>query len=280
MKIALCLNGMAQHPGKKIVGGQMWDGKTGKRTPVEWQRGLEHYQKHLFVHNDIDVFVCTPSVHAEKELLDAYKPKAAIFEPDPKFNTAGMKVDKNYPAGIDSKTQITIARWYSVQKCVQLKKRYEEKHNFKYDIVMVGRFDVCWMCDVHFDQFDPNYFYASHWCVMKQKNGRGIRHEDWFLYGWDKKDNRDLQHIHTGYPHTPHYPALADYWFFGGTELMDKFGDLYDDIGQLLRDGVPSNHEFAFKRLQRTGLLPKLKFAFHIHPDCFLTRFVYCDWRK
>ena len=280
MKIALCLTGMAQHPGKKIVGGQMWDGKTGKRTPVEWKRGLEHYQKHLFAHNDIDVFVCTPSVHVKQELMDAYKPKDAVFEPDPNFKTAGMKVDKNYPAGVDSKTQITIARWYSVQKCVQLKKKYEEEHGFKYDIVMVGRFDVCWMTDVHFDQFDPNYFYCSNWCVMKMPNGRGIRHEDWFLHGWNKKENKDLQHIHTGYPHIGTYKALADYWFFGGTELMDKFGDLYNNVGQFLKEGVPSNHEFAFKQLQKTGLLPKLKFQFHIHDDCFLTRFVYFDWRK
>ncbi len=271
---------MASHPGKKIVGGQMWDGASGKRTPVEWEKGLEHYQKHLFDHNDIDIFIHTPSVDAEQELRDAYSPKAAIFEPDPRFNIAGAKIDKNYPDGITSKTQITIARWYSIQRCIQLKRKYEEEHGFKYDMVMIGRFDVAWMTDVHFDQFDPSNFYASNWCVMKLPNGQGIRHEDWFLQGWDKKDNANLQHVHTGYPHTPHYPALADYWFFGGSEIMDKFGDLYNNIGQFLKEGVPSNHEFALKQLQRTGLLPKLRFQFHIHPDCFLCRFVYFDWRK
>lgn len=271
---------MALHPGKKVVGGQMWDGKTGKRTPVEWKQGLEHYQRHVFDHNDVDVFMHTPSIDAEQELRDAYKPKAAIFEPDPKFNIAGAKVDKNYPDGITSKTQITIARWYSIQRCMQLKKQYEEDHGFKYDMVMIGRFDVSWVTDVYFDQFDPDYFYASNWCVMKQSNGQGIRHEDWFLHGWDKKENKELQHIHTGYPHTPHYPALADYWFFGGTELMDQFGDLYGNIGRFLREGVPSNHEFALKQLKITGLLPRLRFAFHIHNDCFLSRFIYFDWRK
>jgi hypothetical protein len=280
MKVALCLNGMASHPGKKVVGGQMWNGKTGKRTPVEWEKGLEHYQKHLFPYNDTDVFIHTPSTNAEQELIAAYNPKAAIFEPDPKFNITGAKVDKNYPDGVTSKTQITIARWYSIQKCMRLKAQYEADNKFKYDMVMIGRFDVAWMVDVHFDQFDPNNFYASNWCVMKMPNGQGIRHEDWFLHGWDKKENKDLQHIHTGYPHTPHYPALADYWFFGGSEIMDKFGNLYDNVGRFLREGVPSNHEFALKQLQLTGLLPKLKFAFHIHDDCFLARFVYHDWRK
>jgi hypothetical protein len=167
-----------------------------------------------------------------------------------------------------------------MQRCVQLKKQYEEEHGFKYDMVMIGRFDVAWMTDVHFDQFDPDNFYSSNWCVMKLPNGQGIRHEDWFLNGWDKKDNKNLQHVHLGHPHTPHYQALADYWFFGGTEIMDKFANLHDNIGRFLKTGVPSNHEFAFRHLKEIGLLPKLKFAFHIHDDCFLTRFVYCDWRK
>jgi len=280
MRVALCLTGLASHPGQKIVGGQMWDGKTGKRTPVEWTKGFEHYQRHLFAHNDIDVFIHTPSMNVQQELINAYQPKKAIFEPIPKFSITGAKVDKNYPDGITSKIQITIARWYSIQKCMQLKKQYEQEHGFKYDMVMIGRFDVAWMVDVHFNKFDPNFFYASNWCVMKLPNGQGIRHEDWFFHGWDKKNDPTLQHTHTGYPHTPHYPALADYWFFGGSEIVDKFGNLYDNVGRFLREGVPSNHEFALKQLKITGLLSQLKFAFHIHNDCFLARFVYTDWRK
>lgn len=280
MKVALCLNGMALHPGKKIVGGQMWDGKTGKRTPVEWKKGLEHYRKHLFAHNDIDVFIHTPSICVKKELITAYQPKGAIFEPDPEFNVQGAIGDKDYPDGVTSKTQITAARWYSIQKCMELKRQYEEKHQFKYDMVMIGRFDVAWMVDVDFSQFDPNYFYSSNWCVMRLPNGHGIRHEDWFINNWNKKNDSTLQHTHIGYPHTPHYKALADYWFFGSSEIMDQFGNLYNNIERFLREGVPSNHEFAFRQLQLTGLLPKLRFAFHIHDDCFLARFIYMDWRK
>lgn len=280
MKIALCLTGMASHSGKKVVGGQMWDGKTGKRTPVSWEKCLEHYKKHLFDHNDIDVFIHTPSVNVRQELMNAYNPKAAIFEPDPKFNISGARVDNDYPDGVTSKTQITIARWNSIQKCVQLKKKYEEEHDFKYDIVMIGRFDVVWMTDVHFEQFDPNSFYVSNWCVMRKQNGIGIRHEDWFIDGWAEKENKELSHTHIGYPHDPHYLALADYWFFGGSEMINKFGNLYDNIGRFIREGVPSNHEFALKQVKEIGVLSQLRFAFHIHPDCFLSRFVYCDWRK
>lgn len=280
LKVALCLTGMALHPGKKVVGGQMWNGKTGKRTPVEWMNGLKHYQKHILSHNDVDVFIHTPSINAKEDLIEAYQPKAIISEPDPNFDTAGMKIDNSFPDGMTSKTQITIARWYSIQKCIQFKRQYEKQNNFLYDIVMIGRFDVAWMVDVDFSKFDPNYFYASNWCVMKFPDGRGIRHENWFLQGWDKKDNSNLIHTHIGYPHNPNYPALADYWFFGGSEIMDKFGDLYNNIGNFLKSGVPSNHEFALKQLKITGLLPKLKFVFHIHNDCFLSRFVYTDWRK
>lgn len=271
---------MALHGGKKTVNGQIWNGKTGERTPVEWRRGLEHYQRHMFAHNDIDVFIHTPNTDIEQELRDAYKPKAAIFEPDPMFNAVGDKTGRDDPGGATSMRQINIARWHGIQQCMKLKKQYEKDNGFKYDMAMIGRFDVAWMVDVHFEKFDPNYFYASNWCIMKLPNGKGISHKNWFLHGWDKKENKELKHIHTGYPHTPHYQALADYWFFGGTEVMDEFGNLYDNVGRFIKGGVTCPHSFAFQQLRITGLLAKLKFAFHIHNDCFLSRFVYCDWRK
>lgn len=280
LRTALCLTGMALHPGKKIVGGQMWNGKTGKRTPVEWTKGLEHYQKHILSKNDIDVFIHSPNVDIEQELKGAYKPKDAIFETDPSFNFPGSKGDRSYPDGITNKTQITAARWYSIQKCMQLKQKYEKENSFKYDMVMIGRFDVAWMIDVDFSKFDPNYFYASNWCVMRLPNGHGVRHEDWFFNGWDKKTDQNLRHTHIGYMNDPNYQALADYWFFGGSEIMDKFSNLYDNLHLFLSQGVPSNHEFALKQLRMIGCLPKLKFAFHIHNDCFLIRHLYSDWRK
>lgn len=281
MKVALCLNGLASHPGKKIVGGQMWNGKTGRRTPVDWIKSLEHYQEHILSKNDVDVFIHSPSLHVQADLIKAYKPKKFVFEEDPVFSKPGDKrKDPGYPDGVTTKTQITIARWYSVKKCVELKQQYEQENNFQYDMVMIGRFDVAWMVDVDFSQFDPNYFYVSNWCVMRMPNGFGIRHENWFFQGWDKKKDHNLKHTHIGWPHDPNYPALADYWFFGGSKLIDKFAILHDHIGRFLKTAIPSNHEFALKHLKELGLLDKIKFAFHIHDDCFLVRHAYTDWRK
>lgn len=288
MRIALCLSGMAGGKTAKMFGGQMWDGNKSKLIyPVpDCELGHKHYQKHIFNHNEVDVFIHTWNPELEEQLKQLYKPKMGSYETDKLFHSATKgkhSGDPSYPDGIKSKRQITISRWYSMQKSVELKRQYEKAHGFVYDAVMVGRFDVVWLTDVHFDQFDMQYFYASNWCVMKLPNGMGLRHENWYHQRWhegDKAERSQIRHTHTGYPHTPHYKALADYWFFSGSAIMDQFANLYSEIDGYLNVLQPSNHELAWYHLCRLGMVPKLKFAFHIHDDCHLTRHVYTDWRN
>jgi hypothetical protein len=282
MKVALCLSGFAGGNSKKVFGGQMWNGKTGLVYPVpDFKLGYKHYKKHIFDNNDVDVFMHSWSTDLESPLCDTYHPKMAAFEKDRLFHPAkkGQISAPGFPDGIASKKQITLSRWYSLQKSVQLKKQWEEAQGFTYDCVMVGRFDVAWLTDVHFNKFDMNFFYASNWCVMKVKGAKkNLRHEDYYYQGWDKKEQQ-LQHIHTGYPHTPHYPALADYWFFANSKNMDKFSDLYLKANKYIAGDQASNHKMAFKHLCQLGLKDKLRFAFHIHNDCHLVRHIYCGWR-
>ena len=79
----------------------------------------------------------------------------------------------------------------------KLKKEYEDKNNFKYDMVMISRFDMCWMTDVIFDRFDSKYFWIPR--VPMEKNTR-----TW--YGWPFEN-----------------PEINDYWCFGNSGDMDYF---------------------------------------------------------
>jgi len=287
MKVALCLCGLSGGKTDKVFGGQMWDGKKGLVYPVsDYRLGHSHYQKHIFAHNDIDVFIHTWNPELQKDLEETYKPKKGIYEKQimfDKMRPGSHSGDPQYPNGVTTKKHITISRWYSIEKCVELKRQYEQEQGFTYDCVMIGRFDVAWLTDVHFDQFDMQHFYASNWCVMRLANGFGLRHENWYYQGWhegDKAKRAGIRHTHIGYPHTPHYKALADYWFFTSSANMDIFGALHSNINEYLKKLPPSNHELAYFHLKQTGLLDKLKFAFHIHDDCHLTRHVYTDWRS
>lgn len=287
MKIALCLCGLAGGKTDKIFGGQMWNGKTGLVYPVtDYRLGHQHYQEHILAHNDVDVFIHTWNPELQADLEETYQPKMGVYEKQIMFDEArkgGHSGDPSYPDGIVSKKHITMSKWYSIQQCLELKKKYEQDNDFTYDCVMISRFDLAWLTDVKFDQFDMQYFYASNWCVMKLPSGFGLRHENWYYEGWHKNNKAklaQLKHTHTGYPHTPHYKALADYWFFSNSAMMDKFGTLNDNIRPYLGRIPPSNHELAYHHLKESGLLDKLKFVFHIHDDCHLTRHVYTDWRK
>lgn len=79
------------------------------------------------------------------------------------------------------------SRWYSTRKSIDLIEG-------DYDMVMLSRFDVVFFRDVMFSGYDPKYFYASHW------NDVGNR----------------VNHTH----------GFMDMWFFGGQNIMRKFGQL------------------------------------------------------
>ena len=168
---------------------------------------------------------------------------------------------------------------YSNKEAIRLKKEYEQKKGFEYDMVMLSRFDVLWFTDVHFDQFDPESFYISNWCVMHKKSGGGVGYEDYYYRGWNKRQD-ELIHKHIGWPHDPRYSAVSDHWFFSNSRNMNNFGNLYDKCHKYLIAGdVPSNHEFYWKHLKDLGLLNKVKFHFHLYHDHFIDRYVNWQWR-
>ncbi len=270
MKVALCLTGLSSGLNNKTPNGQVWNGKNGQRMPVDWKTGFEHYNRHILSKNDVDVFMHSWREDDGSEIVGAYNPVEFKFEPQITFGPP------------TSKKHITVSRWYSMNKCVELKKLHEINAGFKYDIVMVSRFDLAWNVDVILDRFDPSFFYVSNWCIARdKKSGKVIRHAEYFFDGWDKKMAAgQMFHEHTGWPHDKSYNALADYWFFSCSENMDRFASLYHSMDHYLKIGEPSNHEYAWKHLRRIGLLSKVKFAFHIHDECHLTRNVNHKWRR
>ena len=108
--------------------------------------------------------------------------------------------DPNTPEGLEKckkRLQAHLSRWYGTGMSVQLKQDYEKKNNFKYDMVMISRFDVCWMNDVIFNKFDPKYFWIPR--VPMDKNTR-----TW--YGWPFSNTE-----------------INDFWCFGNSAVIDDF---------------------------------------------------------
>ena len=164
MKVALCLFGMA--------GGSA--GKIGKGDVIDPSIAYGYYNKHILSKNNIDVYFHTWESSVNAQMVDLYKPIDYAIDPWIVFSD-----DKN--------KHRAISRWYSTRRSINLV--YGD-----YDMIMLSRFDVAFFSDVIFDNYNPEYFYVSHWNdVGNRKN---------------------------------HKRGFMDMWFFGGTKLMKQFAKL------------------------------------------------------
>ena len=165
------------------------------------------------------------------------------------------------------------------------------KNKFKYDFVMTTRFDIAFMKDLIFKDFDNQFFYAANWTAFVDKNG-----EDRFkggkgdFYDLIKRKDHELQKlnkVNLGYPNDKN--GLLDFWFFTNSEYANKFFDLYDHLDNYLKEGncppsndkakVISNHQLSLYHLQKLNLITKLKFAFELYDDFPLIRRKYFEER-
>ena len=216
MKIALCLHGLST-------------GRNDKGDIVTHEKAHETIKQNILDINDTDIFIHSWNEDEDeiKKIKNSYKPKDFIFEKQVSFGS-----DENI------KYHSIKSRWYSHKKSLELKGEYESKHNFKYDFVMVSRFDACYFTPFIFSEYDSNCFYSA-----------------------DDMNENDRE------------TALNDVWFFGGSEIMDKFSDIYDNVDEFTKRGITlSNHCFAMSQLDEVGLRDKLKFTKRIGKDYQLAR--------
>jgi hypothetical protein len=190
MKIAICLHGLAS-------------GFNDKGVPVSFEEGIESLKQNVFGDHDVDIFFHTWSEDSEKDLVERYNPKKYLVE---------KQIIFKHPYGIDStqysftpdiqtKLQSTYSRWYSLDKCISLKKEEEDANDFKYDFVLALRFDMVFYDSfIKFENLNPNVFYVSNWWHNR------------FNFGYN------------------------DPWFITGSENADKVGNLYDNINSYLAE--------------------------------------------
>jgi len=220
MKVAFCLHGLA-------------GGKNDKGEPVEWNKiAYPLFKTHILDKNNADVFIHSWTVDLKDELVQLYKPRKYIFEQQIMFDKAATYKHSIY------------SRWYSLKKVVELKQKYELENNFKYDCVMITRFDLGFYRDVNFNEFDMNYFYAPTW-------------EESIC--WRE--------------------GIEDLWFFSNSEFIDKFSTLYDYLDQyFLINPNPSNHWLAKHHLEKLELFKKTKYIFRNPKDFILLRKKYAPF--
>ena len=171
---------------------------------------------------ETDFFIHSWSIDSSDFILDLYKPKLHEIVSQKNFdcslNEYGLVSDNintwkvsesskfGYEALLPSRGSVknilsemkrmsfrSSSRYYSSQQSIKLKEKYEKENNFKYDFVLLTRFDIVFNKMFNLETLDKTKFYGN------------------FRY----------DSIDTDY-------AISDHWFLGGSENMNKFGMLFD----------------------------------------------------
>jgi hypothetical protein len=241
MRSAICLYG--------IVGGI--DGKGGLGSNIPFKECYETYKKHIIDINNTDVFIHSWSVDAEKPLVELYKPKKHKFQKQIKFVYEPFirkkYTDKNRDHGYRA-----LSKWFSVKESIKLKKEYEIEHNFKYDWIMLTRFDTLFFTDLDFSKCDPQSLYVPN---FNTPNGWG---EDTSVK--PDKINRS-ENIH----------SLSDMWYFGNSNIINNFLKIYNGVKN--NKYRVSQHKAAWDCFLDLGYKRKIiKYILYRHYDFELYR--------
>lgn len=215
------------------------------------------YKKHILDKNDVDVFVHSWSTGMQDHILGAYEPKKYLIEEQKVFS-----VPKWVP-GVKARKQTHYSLWHSRAQSVALKTQYEKENNFKYDYVMMARFDLAWQTDLIFADYDPEYFWTGMW-PKAIKSGRMLKDIEY----WRNRDKGiKMKRKWWGYPHNDH--GLIGTWFFSNSDNMNKFATLhehldeYSKVGNCPMDtsGNISAHRQSLYHIEQIGLKDKLRFC-------------------
>jgi len=196
MKIALCLHGLVGS-----IKGKNQDLLGGSDKVLD----ISSTHNHKFIiDKNTDVFVHSWSTELEKQIIDIYSPKNHLIEEQIEFNVP------DYIKSKESRGFSHLSRWYSYKEVLKLKSSYENLKGFKYDFVLVQRFDLCWNISPAFHDFDSSKLYVGKSALNPNK--------EW-----------------------------SDRWFIANSNNSDKFGSLYDEIPSYMGPGgsLPSNLQYA-----------------------------------
>ena len=115
--------------------------------------------------HEADVFIHSWSVDVKNKLLQTYAPVDYIIE-DEKIFDDNFKPEYRY---LDHRKNQKnkwgpnhrLCMLYSVHKTLELKRQYEEKNNFKYDVVFLLRYDLDFIKYFHYNDYNSSLLYTS-----------------------------------------------------------------------------------------------------------------------
>lgn len=181
---------------------------------------FESLRLHILSRLNCDIFISSwndNSVNLQtiRKLYELYRPVKAVMENRVVFNS------KTHPASFKTeRDKNVISMFYKIKSCNDLKSQYERENNFKYDLVLRGRFD-----NLYKHTFDDN--------EIKDANSLYLP-----LFG--------------------NFSGYSDQFAFSSSDNMNIYASLYDKLEQYTQEGHTTCPEGLMKHhVITSGLKPK-----------------------
>jgi hypothetical protein len=156
-----------------------------------------------------------------------WKPKKVIYEKqkddyfrDMYFDVWNVAHEKLNPTPRMHPKDHQLSMFYGIKKVMEMKQEYEKEFNFKYDYVFRIRTDFVMISNFGIiENYDNKKLHVSHYnptaLINQYRPGTWV--ED---LGIDKR-------------------YIVDIFVMGGSEVMDKYAKVYDNIPLMLESGYP-----------------------------------------
>lgn len=236
MKVALCYYGLASTV-------NTLPGNTIHNLPVNYLSTYKSQIDNIIKPNNADVFIHSWSEQVKDDVVDKLKPVNYLFERQIDFHKEAEKINDNPNVTHFNQRHFILSRWYSTKKVMELKRQHEVENNFKYDCVMVTRFDAIYNTVWDLYNQDMNYFYITGGWPLSYQEG------------------------------------LPDLWFFSNTDTMDVYGNMYDELKEAWyyngcdnRANEWDGHMLVRRHLGRHNIIQKFRYYKQHYKDSDIKR--------
>ena len=151
-----------------ITGGMA--GRNGAGNPIDLDTCAKTIHHNIISHYDTDIFVHSWSIDDKDAINFLYSPKESLYEKQEMFD---FKFDAHV---VDEKTTAAfrrLSRYTSLTRAMLLKQDYERENNFKYDWILVLRFDLIVFNKLDLNKLKNDCFYLCsepHWPDMHKQS--------------------------------------------------------------------------------------------------------------
>jgi hypothetical protein len=259
---------------------------TVRKARITYDIGYKYFKKYIFDNNNnIDIFIHTWNNNKKDDILNLYKPVDHLFEPQIDFT------NKPNPTNVSpERLHSQYSRWYSTKKVIELKNKYENTNNFKYDYVFLSRFDIYIQKNIIFSEYEKNILYGGLLYNIYDKN-KNILESSYYFDIIKNTSEKDILHVPCAPPPWGESTDLFfhDLFFLSNSDIINVFGLIFDNIPYLLNEtikigrageGTVSNCRWIYHQLKQHNLLDKVKLPFKNIIDYGLVRRKYFNCTK